>query len=191
MRSLENTERVEVKNREELRNWLEENHARTTGVWLVTYKKASQHYLAYRDIVQECLCFGWIDSLPRKLDEVRTMLYISPRKQGSNWSRVNKDYVANLQGMGLMQPAGLEKIDRAKKDGSWSFLDDVEALILPEDLKVAFEENAIALSNWERFPRSTKRGILEWIKNAKKPATRNKRITETVNKAAQNIRANY
>ena len=191
MRSRENAEKVEVKNRKELRSWLEENHARTTGVWLVTYKKASQHYLAYQDIVQECLCFGWIDSLPRKLDEVRTMLYISPRKQGSNWSKVNKDYVANLQGMGLMHPAGLEKIERAKQDGSWSFLDDVEALILPEDLKVTFKNNAIALSNWEKFPRSVKRGILEWIKNAKKPATRNKRITETVNQAAQNNRANY
>ena len=191
MRSLENAEKVEVKSRKELRNWLKENYTRTTGVWLVTYKKASKHYLAYQDIVQECLCFGWIDSLPRRLDEARTMLYISPRKQGSNWSKVNKDYVANLQAMGLMQPAGLEKIDRAKQDGSWSFLDDVEALILPEDLKLAFEDNAIALSNWEKFPRSVKRGILEWIKNAKKPATRNKRITETINEAAQNIRANY
>ena len=191
MRSRENAEKVEVKNRKDLRNWLLKNHPRTTGVWLVTYKKASLHYLAYRNIVQECLCFGWIDSLPRKLDEVRTMLYISPRKQGSNWSKVNKDYVANLQEMGLMQPAGLEKIARAKQDGSWSFLDDVEALILPEDLKVALENNAIALSNWKKFPRSVKRGILEWIKNAKKPATRNKRVTETVNKAAQNIRANY
>ena len=191
MRSLENAEKVEVKSRKELRNWLKENYTRTTGVWLVTYKKASSYYLAYQDIVQECLCFGWIDSLPRRLDEARTMLYISPRKQGSNWSKVNKDYVANLQAMGLIQPAGLEKIDRAKQDGSWSFLDDVEALILPEDLKLAFEDNAIALSNWEKFPRSAKRGILEWIKNAKKPATRNKRITETINEAAQNIKANY
>ena len=191
MRSLENAEKIEVKSRKELRNWLKENYTRTTGVWLVTYKKASSYYLAYQDIVQECLCFGWIDSLPRRLDEARTMLYISPRKQGSNWSKVNKDYVANLQAMGLIQPAGLEKIDRAKQDGSWSFLDDVEALILPEDLKLAFEDNAIALSNWEKFPRSAKRGILEWIKNAKKPATRNKRITETINEAAQNIKANY
>ena len=191
MRSLENAEQVEVKKRAELRNWLTENYARTAGVWLVTYKKSSEHYLSYQKIVQECLCFGWIDSLPRKLDEARTMLYISPRKQGSNWSKVNKDYVTNLQAAGLMHPAGLAKIIRAKQDGSWTFLDDVEALILPEDLKLAFEGKAIALSNWENFPRSVKRGILEWIKNAKKPATRAKRIADTVDKAAQNIRANY
>ena len=88
MRSLENAEKIEVKNRQELRNWLEGNYARTIGVWLITYKKSSKYYLPYRDVVQECLCFGWIDSLPRKLDKARTMLYISPRKQGSNWSRV-------------------------------------------------------------------------------------------------------
>jgi len=191
MRSLENAERVEVKTRQQFRNWLLQNCDRTSGVWLVTYKKASEHYLAYSEIVQECLCFGWIDSLPRKLDEARTMLYISPRKHGSNWSKINKDYIANLQAAGLMHPAGLAKIERAKKDGSWSFLDDVEALILPEDLRLAFEAKAIALNNWENFPRSAKRGILEWIKNAKKPTIRAKRIAETVDKAAQNIRANY
>lgn len=191
MRSLEHAERVEVKTRQQFRNWLSENYARTTGVWLITYKKASEYYLAYQEIVQECLCFGWIDSLPRKLDAARTMLYISPRKQGSNWSKVNKDYVATLEAEGLMHPAGLAKIERAKQDGSWTWLDDVEALILPNDLRSAFEENAIALSNWEKFPRSAKRGILEWIKNAKKSATRAKRITDTVTKAAQNIRANY
>lgn len=191
MRSLENAEQVEAKTRTELRNWLSENYERTRGVWLVTYKKSSEHYIAYSTIVQECLCFGWIDSLPRKLDAARTMLYISPRRQGSNWSKVNKDYVADLQTEGLMHSAGLSKIEQAKQDGSWTFLDDVEALILPNDLKQAFEKNAIALSNWEKFPRSVKRGILEWIKNAKKPATKAKRIAETVNKAAQNIRANY
>ena len=191
MGCLENAERVEVKIRQQLRNWLLENCDRTQGVWLVTYKKASEHYLAYPEIVQECLCFGWIDSLPRKLDEARTMLYISPRKQGSNWSKVNKDYVANLQAAGLMHPAGLEKVAKAKEDGSWTFLDDVEALILPEDLKQAFEQNKVALSNWEKFPRSVKRGVLEWIKNAKRSATRAKRIAETVDKAAQDIRANY
>ena len=183
--------KVEVKTRKELRNWLLENYARTTGVWLVTYKKSSSYYLAYQDIVRECLCFGWIDSLPRKLDEARTMNYISPRKQGSSWSKVNKDYIAELQAAGLIHRAGLEKIEQAKQDSSWSFLDDVEALILPGDLKLAFDNNIVARSHWKKFPSSVKRGILEWIKNAKKPTTRAKRIADTVSKAAQNIRANY
>jgi len=188
---LSNAEKVEVKTRKELRDWLSENYARTKGVWLITYKKSSQYYLAYQAIVQECLCFGWIDSLPRKLDEDRTMLYISPRKKGSNWSKVNKSYIAKLQAEKLIHPAGLEKIEQAKQDGSWAFLDDVEALILPDDLKLAFDNNLVARSHWDKFPPSVKRGILEWIKNAKKPATRAKRIADTVNKAAQNIRANY
>ena len=186
-----NSLKVEVMTRSDLRSWLLNNHQQARGVWLVTYKKTSQYYLPYSDIVQECICFGWIDSLPRKLDEERTMLYISPRKKGSNWSRVNKEYVAKLQQAGLLHEAGLQKIERAKQDGSWSFLDDVEALILPEDLQLAFSDNITARENWSAFPPSVKRGILEWIKNAKKPETRDRRIKDTVEKAAKNIRANY
>ena len=119
------------------------------------------------------------------------MLYISLRKKGSNWSKVNKEYVTKLQQAGLIHEAGLRKIEQAKQDGSWSFLDDVEALILPEDLKLTFSNNKTALENWSAFPPSVKRGILEWIKNAKKPETRAKRIQNTVEKAAKNIRANY
>ena len=188
---LTNSPKVEVMTRSDLRSWLLNNYQQARGVWLVTYKKSSKYYLPYSDIVQECICFGWIDSLPRKLDETRTMLYISPRKKGSNWSRVNKEYVAKLQETGLLHEAGLQKIERAKEDGSWSFLDDVEALILPEDLEFAFSNNKTARENWSAFPPSIKRGILEWIKNAKRSQTRAKRIFDTVEKAAKNIRANY
>lgn len=188
---LENAPKVEVKTRGELRSWLQANHYQTKGIWLITHKKSSEYYLSYQDIVRECLCFGWIDSLPRKLDETRTMLYISPRKQGSNWSKANKEYVAELKRLALIHQSGWNKIEQAKKDGSWTFLDDVEALILPNDLKLAFSHNQIAFKNWEAFPSSVKRGILEWIKNAKKSATRSKRIADTVSKAEKNIRANY
>jgi uncharacterized protein YdeI (YjbR/CyaY-like superfamily) len=191
VKPLENVTKVEVKTRQDFRAWLQTNHLQTKGVWLVSYKKQSEFYLPYSEIVQECLCFGWIDSLPRKLDEVRTMTYISPRKNGSNWSRVNKEYVAKLQQAGLIQAAGLAKIEQAQKDGSWSFLDDVEALLLPDDLKTAFAANQIAQENWTAFPPSVKRGILEWIKNAKQAKTRARRIEDTVTKAAMNIRANY
>ena len=191
VKPLENATKLEVKTRSDLREWLQVNYQRKNGVWLVTYKRPSQYYLPYSNIVEECICFGWIDSLPRKLDEIRTMLYISPRKEGSNWSRVNKEYVTKLQQAGLLHEAGLQKIERAKRDGSWSFLDDVEALILPEDLELAFSSDRTAKENWAAFPPSVKRGILEWIKNAKKPDTRIKRIKDTVEKAAKNIRANY
>jgi uncharacterized protein YdeI (YjbR/CyaY-like superfamily) len=191
VKPLENTTKVEIKNRKKLRDWLLKNYLQDRGVWLVTYKKTSEYYLPYNDIVEECLCFGWIDSLPRKLNETQTMLYISPRKKGSNWSKKNKEHIHKLQQQGLLHEAGLQKIEQAKKDGSWYFLDDIELLILPNDLKLAFSLNKTALENWEAFPPSVKRGILEWIKNAKKKETREKRIKDTVSKAAKNIRANY
>ncbi len=191
MKSLETAAKVDIKTRNDLRSWLFANHGQDRGVWLVIDKKPSKYYLPYNDIVEECLCFGWIDSLPRKLDETRTMLYISPRKRGSNWSRKNKEHITQLQQLGLLHEAGLQKIEQAKQDGSWTFLDDVEALILPDDLKLAFAKYQVAFQNWEAFPRSVKRGILEWIENAKKSETRARRIQDTVQKAAQNIRANY
>ena len=191
VRPTENAKKFEVKTRSDLRKWLQVHCLQNEGVWLVKYKKLHEYYLSYDDIVEECICFGWIDSLPRKLDEQRTMLYIAPRKKGSNWSKVNKERVKKLELLGLIQEVGLIKIDRAKKDGSWSFLDDVEALILPDDLQQALSENQVAQQNFETFPPSSKRGILEWIKNAKRPETRAKRIQNTVQKAAQGIRANY
>ncbi|ACK64499.1 conserved hypothetical protein [Rippkaea orientalis PCC 8801] len=191
LKSTKNPEQIAIKTRSELRQWLEIHHSQKQGVWLITYKKTHEYYLPYDDIVEECLCFGWIDSLPRKLDEQRTMLYISPRKQGSNWSKANKNRVIKLEELGLIHQAGLTKIDQAKIDGSWSFLDDVEALIIPDDLKLLLSENKIAQKNFEDFPPSSKRGILEWIKNAKRPETRAKRIRETVQKAEQGIKANY
>ena len=191
VRPAETAEKVEVKTRGDLRKWLQGHCLQNQGVWLVKYKKPHKYYLSYDDVVEECICFGWIDSLPRKLDKQRTMLYIAPRKTGSNWSKVNKERVKKLQLAGLIQPAGLNKIEQAKQDGSWTFLDDVEALILPDDLQQAFLGNQVARKNFETFPPSSKRGILEWIKNAKRPETRAKRILDTVQKAAQGIRANF
>lgn len=177
--------------RDAWRAWLEANHARTEGVWLVTYKKASgRPYLGYDPAVEEALCFGWVDSKPGKLDDERTMLYFAPRKPGSGWSRPNKDRVARLTAAGLMAPAGLAKVEAAKADGSWAALDAVEALEVPPDLAAALDANEAAKTHYEAFPRSAKRGILEWLSNAKRPETRAKRIEETVRLAAENVRAN-
>ena len=191
VKPLESAQKVEVKTRSNLREWLQVYYGQKSGIWLVTYKKNHKYYLPYNDIVEECLCFGWVDSLPRKLDEQQTMLYISPRRKGSNWSKANKDRVEKLQQRGLIHKSGLAKIEQAQQDGSWSFLDDVEALILPDDLKLAFSKHKIAQENWNAFPPSSKRGILEWIKNAKRPETRKKRIQKTVQKASINKKANY
>ncbi len=175
----------------ELRDWLSANHARTEGVWLVLWKKESnRERLDYDALVEEALCFGWIDSKPNKLDEHRSMLWLAPRKAGAGWSRLNKARAEHAIASGKMTPAGLAKIESAKKDGSWSALDDVEALTLPPDLIDALALHAEAAAHFDAFPRSVKRAILEWISNAKTPATREKRISETATRAAVNERAN-
>ena len=185
------TNSVHPKTRREWRAWLEKNHAQTEGVWLVTYKKATgKPRLEYDESVEEALCFGWVDSKPGKLDDERSMLYFAPRKPGSNWSKPNKDRVARLLETGLMRPAGLEKVEAAKRDGTWTALDGVEALEIPEDLGRALDALPNARAFFEAFPRSVKRGILEWILNAKKPETRANRIEETATLANENKRAN-
>ncbi len=141
-------------------------------------------------MVEEALAFGWVDSKPGKLDDARTMLYFAPRKAGSGWSRPNKDRVERLIASGRMTASGLAKVEVAKKDGSWSVLDAVERLELPDDLITALDDHGSARENFEAFPRSVKRGILEWIVNAKRPETRAKRILETATLAVKNERAN-
>lgn len=177
--------------RQEWRAWLEANHQRREGVWFISYKKATgKPQVSYNEAVEEALCFGWIDSKPNKLDEERSQLWFAPRKPKTGWSKLNKERVERLIAAGQMAPAGLAKIEAAKQDGSWSALDAVEALEIPPDLAAAFEQYPSAQENFEAFPRSAKRGILEWISIAKKPETRAKRIEETAQLASQNIRAN-
>jgi uncharacterized protein YdeI (YjbR/CyaY-like superfamily) len=182
---------LQVESRAEWRAWLAANHGRTEGIWLITYKKHPHRpYVSYNDTVEEALCFGWIDSKPNKLDDARTMLWFAPRKPGTGWSALNKQRIATLIEAGQMMPPGLAKIDAAKQDGSWASLDAIERLEIPPDLAAALAENETALANFEAFPRSAKRGILEWIASAKRTETRDRRIAETVELAAQNIRAN-
>ncbi|MBE9059549.1 YdeI/OmpD-associated family protein [cf. Phormidesmis sp. LEGE 11477] len=190
MANLDNLERVEVDIRQDWRSWLSKNQSRPESIWLVTYKKhMGDRYLSYDAIVEEALCFGWIDSLPRKLDADRSMLLISPRQPKSVWSKLNKERVERLIREGLMTPAGMKKVERAKANGSWTFLDDVEALLIPEDLSVELEANPVAKQNFEKFSPSSKKGILQWIKMAKRSQTRRQRIEKTVAQAALNQKA--
>ena len=190
-RPAEHLEQVEVKSRAALRAWLAQHHTHSESIWLVTYKKAvADWYVDYDAIVEECLCFGWVDSLTRALDEQRSMLLLAPRKETSAWSGTNKARVEELIAAGLMQPPGLAKVEAAKANGMWTFLDDVEALITPPDLAEALARYPDATRHFDAFPKSPKRGILEWIKQAKKPETRAKRIEETARLAQDNDRAN-
>ncbi|MCK0096440.1 YdeI/OmpD-associated family protein [Yoonia sp. F2084L] len=186
---LQDAPEVTVETRAALRDWLAQNHNTAGGVWIVAFKKAdADRYLPLSEVVDEALCFGWVDSLPRAKDATRTMLYVSPRKPGSKWSRVNKDKVAKLIADGLMTPAGQAVIDKAKADGSWTALDDVEDLMIPADLQAAFDACPGAQTNWEGFPRSVKRGALEIVLNAKRAVTRAAKIATIVEDSAQNKR---
>lgn len=145
----------------------------------------------YSEAVDEALCFGWIDSAPRKRDERSYYLYFSPRKPRSKWSGVNKAKVENLLKAGKMADAGLRMVQLAKETGTWEALAEVDALTEPEDLAGALNANPESRKNWNAFAPSARRGILEWIHDAKQPATRQKRIAETARLAALNLRANF
>ncbi len=177
--------------REEWRQWLEANHQRDSGVWMVFYKKSTgKPRVDYDAAVEEALCFGWVDSKPSKLDDERSMLWFAPRKTKSGWSRLNKERIEKLMKAGKMAATGLAKIETAKADGSWTALDAVENLEIPDDLAAEFEKYESAGANFEAFPRSAKRGILEWISTAKRAETRAKRVEETARLAEENVRAN-
>lgn len=183
--------RVEMNSRASWRAWLEAHHATSGSIWLVTYKRGRGPTVPYGEIVDEALCFGWIDSRPARLDEDRTMLLLSPRRAGSRWSAVNKAKVAQLTAAGLMAPAGLAAVARAQADGTWTALDAVDALEEPGDLTAALDDQPQARANWDRFARSARRGILEWIMSARTDVTRARRVTQTAEMAAVGLKANF
>lgn len=174
----------------EWRAWLAEHHATSSGVWLVTWKQhTGRPTVSYDDAVTEALAVGWIDSLARRLDEDRTMLWYGPRKPSSAWSRPNKLRVERLYAEQRMLPAGQRAIDAAQANGRWTLLDDVENLVVPDDLAAAFARHAGSRAQWEAFPRSAKRAILEWIVQAKRAPTRAQRVEQAATQAAQGKRA--
>jgi uncharacterized protein YdeI (YjbR/CyaY-like superfamily) len=173
------------------RNWLIKNSGKMESVWLIIYKKeCAKPGIDYPEAVEEALCFGWIDSLANKRDPESYYLYFSKRKPNSNWSKLNKTRVARLIEENLMMPEGLKMVELAKKSGTWTKLEEVDQMILPDDLQHAFNQNKIAFANWNAFSDSSKRGILQWLMSAKKEETRQKRIKKTVELAAINIKAN-
>jgi uncharacterized protein YdeI (YjbR/CyaY-like superfamily) len=181
-----------AKDRKAWRKWLSKNHSLERSVWLIIFKKESATpSVYYPEAVDEALCFGWIDSKPNKRDANSYYQFFSQRNPKSRWSKVNKEKVARLIEQGMMQDAGYRLIEIAKKNGSWTSLEDVDNIILPADLKLHFSKNKVAFENWEKFPRSSRRGILEWILSAKKPETRLNRIQQTVELASKNLKANH
>jgi uncharacterized protein YdeI (YjbR/CyaY-like superfamily) len=189
MAGIDDAPLVNADDRATWRAWLEANHASESGAWLVTWRRGHGPVLDYGEAVEEALCFGWVDSRGGKLDERRTKLYFAPRKAKSQWSASNKERVERLIAAGLMRPAGIAAIERAKENGSWTALDEVERGIVPADLAGAFEANPPAAERFAAFPWSARREILVWIASAKRPETRAARIAETAIRAARNERA--
>ena len=185
-------EQVYVKNRAALRRWLAKHHATSRGIWLVYDKKSTRaDRLAYADAVEEALCFGWIDSTVRPLDATHYMQLFTPRKPTSTWSKVNKTRVARLIEDGLMAPAGLATIEIAKANGSWSSLDSVEALEIPDDLASAFAANPTAATNFAAFSPSSRKAYLHWLRQAVREATRAERVAAVVEHCEANRKTRF
>ncbi|MBO6495315.1 MAG: YdeI/OmpD-associated family protein [Roseivirga sp.] len=177
------------KSKAEWRAWLSENHQSNQSIWLVYHKSSSNKpSLSWSDAVDEALCFGWIDSTKKTIDKESYMQYFSKRKPNSMWSRINKEKVAKLIEENLMTGAGFQSIVIAKENGSWNALDDVEALIIPKDLKEALASNLEAMAFFNELSNSAKKLLLHWVTFAKRPETRKKRIVELVESASQGLK---
>jgi uncharacterized protein YdeI (YjbR/CyaY-like superfamily) len=184
----ENFIQVEIISAAQLRDWLEQNHTQKESIWLVTYKKeVPDKYVSTQEILDEILCFGWIDGIRRKLDEQKTMQLLAPR-QVQHWTKTYKDRFSKLEKEGRMTDAGREAVLISKRNGLWNFMDDVDALIKPADFIKSLEENPPAMNCFESFGASSKRFMLRYIKIAKTPETRTKRINEITLLAKQNIK---
>ncbi len=163
------------------RQWLEEYHDKKPGINLIFYKVGhDKANMRWEDAVRVALCYGWIDSTVKSLGEGKRRQYFCPRKSKSAWSKLNKKHIEELHSFGLIHESGLKKIEEAKKDGSWTALDDVENGVIPADLQQAFAKNSKAIKNYEGFSRTYQKSYLYWLNQAKRPETRAKRIAEII-----------
>ncbi len=164
------------------RTWLKRNHRHVDGVWLVFYKKgAGEQTLTYSDALDEALCYGWIDSLVKKIDEEKYVRKFTPRNEISIWSAINKNRVERLIKAGRMKKAGLAIVETAKKNGCWDKPDwSPEPDWIPDELEAALKRNAKARANFDKLPPGYRKQYAIWIGIAKRPETRNKRVAEAI-----------
>ncbi|NBA89163.1 hypothetical protein GVN16_25520 [Emticicia sp. CRIBPO] len=183
------TETFYPENRDEWRKWLAENHSSKQSVWLIHHKKKTGvPSVAWSDAVDEALCFGWIDSTRRSLENDMFMQFFSKRKAKSVWSKINKDKIERLTEEGLMTQAGLAVIEAAKADGSWTTLDEAEKLVIPADLTAAFQTRPGSEDFFLSLSKSSRKAILQWLLLAKQQETRQRRINEIAELAGQGLK---
>ena len=172
------------------RNWLAKNHDSVKGIYLIFYKVESKiPSMRWEEAVKVALCYGWIDSTVKKLDDERRRQYFCPRNEKSVWSKLNKTYIKELTKNDLMHKSGLEKIKIGKKNGSWTALDDVENLIIPKELQIAFNKNKLAFENYANFAPSYRKSYLYWLNQAKRAQTRANRIEKIIQFCEKNIKS--
>ncbi len=175
---------------EQWRGWLREHHASSSGVWVVQWKRhTGRPALGYEEEVVEALAWGWIDSTAGTVDADRVRMWFSPRRPTSGWSRPNKARVERLHAEGRMQPAGQRAVDLAHENGSWTLLDDVEALVVPDDLAAALDALPGARAHWDAFTPSARKQMLVQLVTAKRPETRTKRVARIADAASRGERA--
>ncbi len=178
------------KNDAEWRDWLHENHTVSDGIYLILYKVDHEmESMRWEEAVRVALCYGWIDSTVKSLGDGKRRQYFCPRKPKSVWSKVNKNHIKELIKNGLMHKSGLATINVAKKNGSWTALDNVENGIVPKDLQKAFDLNKLALGNFKNFTHGQRKSYLYWLHQAKREETRQKRIKEIIHLCEANIKS--
>jgi uncharacterized protein YdeI (YjbR/CyaY-like superfamily) len=172
------------------RAWLEAHHGDQRGVWVVSWKKRSgRDAVPYEALVEEAICFGWIDSTVNTLDDDRGMQLMTPRKAKSGWTRVNRQRVAAMEEQGRMTDAGRRSVEVAKANGWWTIYDPVEDLLEPDDLAGALDASPDARAAWDGFPPSARKQMLWWVVSAGRPETRAARIAKIAAEAAEGRRA--
>lgn len=183
-------EELYFQNDTEWRDWLHKNYNQKEGIHLIFYAVSHpKKSMRWEEAVRVALCYGWIDSTVKSIGTGKRRQYFCPRKPKSVWSKVNKDHLKELKANGLMHKSGLDSIKTAKKNGSWTALDDVEKGIIPQNLKAAFNNNTQAYKNFKGFTKGQRKSYLYWLNQAKREETKQKRIREIVQLCEQNIKS--
>ncbi|MFH8251118.1 YdeI family protein [Microbacterium sp. B2969] len=191
MGALDEGERVVARDAATWRAWLEQNHASSKGAWLVRPRPGSDlELIDYEDAILQALCFGWIDGPVRSFDEQTGGLWFAPRRASSGWAATNKARLLLLEEQGLMADAGVKAVELAKANGSWTILDNAEAMREPDDLASALDADATARANWDGFPPSSRKFGIAAVDSARRPETRAARVAKLVTDAAAGRRPN-
>ncbi|MGC5171977.1 YdeI/OmpD-associated family protein [Micromonospora sp. DT81.3] len=189
MGALDDGEKVVAPDAATWRSWLQENHTRAKGAWLVRGRPGfTDRYVPYEDAIRQALCFGWIDGPVRTFDEETGGLWFSPRRPSSGWAATNKARLIELEAAGLMADAGIRAVEQARANGSWTILDRAEAMIEPPELAAALDAEPAARQNWDAFPPSARKFGIAAVDAAKRPETRDARVAKIVADAANGKR---